>query len=95
MTTFLAISVGEADDKMQADEATKSFEATIHRWNGYISTVLASVPAKSAIDMRWAAVKSVQTLMYNWRSVPGLPDGVLPSYIGYQGGMWSWDSYLL
>ena len=43
--------------------------------------------------MDWAAVKAVVTLMGNWRAVPGLPPGVLPSYVGYEGGFWSWDTY--
>ena len=34
--------------------------------------------------MQWSAVKAVQTLMGNARTVPGLPwTGVLPSYTGY------------
>ena len=29
--------------------------------------------------MQWLAIKALQTLMYNWRVVPGVGQGVLPS----------------
>jgi len=33
------------------------------------------------------------TLMHNWRTVPGIGEGVLPSYNNYDSGFWSWDTY--
>ena len=33
-----------------------------------------------------------ETLINNWRVVPGVGQGVLPSYNGYDSGMWSWDT---
>ena len=65
-------------------------EDAFRRWTGYLESVLAHCDRQ---DMKWAAVKAVMTLMNNWRSVPGLPDGVLPSYNGYESGFWSWDTY--
>lgn len=71
-------------------EANQSFSQALARWEGYLRTVLQRVRDP---QMTWAAVKAVVTLMGNWRSVPGLPPGVLPSYVGYEGGFWSWDTY--
>ena len=64
---------------------------SVGRWKAYLASVL--VPQVHNQGMGWVAVKSVMTLMNNWRSVPGLPDGVLPSYNGYESGFWSWDTY--
>ena len=71
-------------------EANQSFSQALARWEGYLRTVLQRVRDP---QMDWAAVKAVATLMGNWRAVPGLPPGVLPSYVGYEGGFWSWDTY--
>lgn len=96
VVTYVAISsaADSADVTLEVlqsvDTAQKAFKATMDRWNAYLNTVLR---AKLSADMQWVAVKSVQTLIYNWRVVPGLPDGVLPSYNNYEGGMWSWDTY--
>lgn len=79
-----------------ASVAEATFQAATDRWDRYLSAVLppsGQQDGAGAVDMRWAAVKSLQTLLHNWRRVPGLPDGVLPSYTGYQNGFWSWDSY--
>ena len=44
----------------------------------------AESPPTGPTAMQWSAVKSVQTLMGNARTVPGLPwTGVLPSYTGF------------
>ena len=34
-------------------------------------------------DTEWLAVKALMTLMHNWRTVPGIGEGVLPSYNNY------------
>jgi len=79
-----------------AGAARAAFDAAIGRWDGYLSRVLGGETAPAgagALNMSWASVKSVQTLIHNWRFVPGFPDGALPSYVGYDSGFWSWDSY--
>jgi hypothetical protein len=49
-------------------------------------------PGNQNMDMQWLAVKALQTLLNNWRTVPGVGEGVLPSYNNYDSGMWSWDT---
>ncbi|MGH8879258.1 MAG: MGH1-like glycoside hydrolase domain-containing protein, partial [Stackebrandtia sp.] len=67
--------------------------AAKERWNGYLSKALSTV----APDRRKTAVKSVETLVTNWRSPAGKlkSDGITPSisYHWFAGGMWSWDSW--
>ncbi|MDI3408166.1 MGH1-like glycoside hydrolase domain-containing protein [Streptomyces cavernicola] len=63
------------------------------RWRGYVSGVTRDVPA----DRRRTAVKSLQTLVTNWRSAAGRieHDGITPSisYKWFAGGVWSWDTW--
>jgi len=99
-TTFITISSVAGSKSFaagllkQGGAAGKAFENAIRRWDKYLSAVLLRADTDAHdLETRWVAVKSVQTLMYNWRFVPGLPDGVLPSYTGYQNGFWSWDTY--
>lgn len=104
-TTFVAVihtqglSTALARSRLGgAAAAERAFAGAISRWDGYLSTVVVGDSAASTsgirnVDKHWSAVKALQTLLHNWRFVPGLPDGVLPSYEGYQGGFWSWDSY--
>lgn len=65
------------------------------RWNQYLAKYFAKAPALSP-DKKRLAVKSIVTLMTNWRSAfkDLLHDGVFPS-VSYQGfyGVWSWDSW--
>ncbi|MFT3676848.1 MAG: trehalase family glycosidase [Chitinophagaceae bacterium] len=65
------------------------------RWNQYLSKYFSRTPGLSAAKKR-LAVKSIVTLMTNWRSAfkDILHDGVFPS-VSYQGfyGVWSWDSW--
>lgn len=81
--------------KNNGDPATILAQA-IARWNKYLQVVIDKVDTDTIgdVNMQWVAVKAVQTLIYNWRFIPGYPyDGVLPSYTGYSRGMWSWDTY--
>ncbi len=65
------------------------------RWNGYLRNYFAKAPLLSA-ERKRLAVKSMVTLVTNWRSKAKdiLHDGVFPS-VNYQGfyGVWSWDSW--
>jgi putative isomerase len=65
------------------------------RWNQYLAKYFAKAPGLS-VDKKRLAVKSIVTLMTNWRSAfkDILHDGVFPS-VSYQGfyGVWSWDSW--
>jgi putative isomerase len=63
------------------------------RWNGYLAKTLRNGMPESYNGI---AVKSLVTLMANWRSAKGdlLHDGVVPSHaVGYFVGMWAWDSW--
>ncbi|MGW2229868.1 MGH1-like glycoside hydrolase domain-containing protein [Streptomyces formicae] len=63
------------------------------RWRGYVAGVTRGVPA----DRRRTAVKSLETLVTNWRSAAGQlkHDGITPSisYKWFSGGLWSWDTW--
>lgn len=67
------------------------------RWNNYLDSYFNAPGAvlKDSVQRR-IAVKSIVTLMTNWRSKAKdlLHDGVFPS-LNYQGfyGFWSWDSW--
>lgn len=65
------------------------------RWNQYLAKYFSKAPGLSS-DKKRLAVKSIVTLMTNWRSAfkDILHDGVFPS-VSYQGfyGVWSWDSW--
>jgi putative isomerase len=77
------------------------FESLLHanenRWNGYLNSYFNKTDGllKEAVQ-REIAVKSIITLISNWRSKAKdlLHDGVFPS-LNYQGfyGFWSWDSW--
>ena len=77
-----------------ASGAASAYESSVQRWAGYLQRVLLA-PRNQDMDMQWLAVKALQTLLNNWRTVPGVGEGVLPSYNNYDSGMWSWDTYLL
>lgn len=67
------------------------------RWNDYLSKTLTKVSGESIDSIyRQVAVKSLNTLINNWRSAAGelKHDGLFPSY-AYGGfhGFWAWDSW--
>lgn len=63
------------------------------RWDGYVRAVTRSTPE----PYRNLAVKSVETLLTNWRSPAGAlkSDGITPSLTmkWFTGGLWAWDSW--
>lgn len=65
------------------------------RWDGYLQQYFTKAGQLNN-DKKRLAVKSIVTLMTNWRSRSKdiLHDGVFPS-VNYQGfyGVWSWDSW--
>lgn len=65
------------------------------RWNGYLNRYFSNAGTLTQPEKR-LAVKSIVTLITNWRSKSKdlLHDGVFPS-VNYQGfyGVWSWDSW--
>ncbi|MFI0982103.1 MGH1-like glycoside hydrolase domain-containing protein [Streptomyces sp. NPDC021093] len=63
------------------------------RWHRYVDSVTRGVPA----GQRRTAVKSLETLVTNWRGAAGRieHDGITPSlsYKWFTGGVWSWDTW--
>lgn len=74
-----------------SDELQKN----VTRWNGYLQQYFKKASGLNKEKKR-LAVKSMVTLLTNWRSPAKdiLHDGVFPS-VNYQGfyGIWSWDSW--
>ncbi|SHF88182.1 putative isomerase [Mariniphaga anaerophila] len=66
-----------------------------NRWNGYFEKVFSRQSKYLEEDQyRRLAVKTIITLVTNWRSPAGdiLHDGVFPSYVGFNS-FWAWDSW--
>lgn len=72
----------------------KYFVENNKRWQGYIDKTIKIESLNSKYDI--AAVKSVNTLITNWRSPAGAikHDGITPS-VSYKwfNGFWAWDSW--
>lgn len=71
----------------------KYSKLSVQRWNGYLNRCLRN---DMDGDANRIAVKSIVTLISNWRSAKGdlLHDGVIPSHaVGYFVGFWAWDSW--
>ena len=68
-----------------------------YRWNSYIDNALKSNAGwANRKEYQHIAVKSVITLINNWRCAYGdlLHDGLFPSYaVNYFNGFWAWDSW--
>ena len=87
----------DKEEKMQ--NSTYVFESEVRkneqRWNRYLHRYFSQAGKLSHAEKR-LAVKSIVTLLTNWRTASKdlLHDGVFPS-INYQGfyGVWSWDSW--
>ncbi|WP_176214812.1 MGH1-like glycoside hydrolase domain-containing protein [Reichenbachiella faecimaris] len=89
------------EDQIVVDKALANakwaFANNEKRWNGYLNKVLAKTNG-GKIDSTYqiVAVKSLNTLINNWRSAAGelKHDGLFPSY-AYSGfhGFWAWDSW--
>lgn len=68
-------------------------QANHTRWEGYLSRILRKDMPK---EYDRIAVKSVVTLLSNWRTNRGglLHEGIVPSHaVGYFVGFWAWDSW--
>ena len=65
------------------------------RWDAYLNSYFSNAPVMT-LEKQRLAVKSIITLITNWRSAMKdlHHDGVFPS-VNYQGfyGVWSWDSW--
>ncbi len=67
--------------------------ANRQRWEGYLNSVLRD---DMPMEYNRIAVKSIVTLMSNWRTHKGglLHEGVVPSHaVGYFVGFWAWDCW--
>lgn len=79
-------------------KSTELFAANEQRWNRYIKQLLQPNP-QALLDVAnydRLAVKSLITLMHNWRTAAGsiFHQGIVPSYsANYFQGFWAWDSW--
>ncbi|BDD07269.1 MGH1-like glycoside hydrolase domain-containing protein [Aureibacter tunicatorum] len=102
----ITISVVFDDIEKKAEErisdiSLKNAEVALNenekRWNRYVETVVDQPTHwKENNDYRRIAVKSLNTLMNNWRSAAGelKHEGLFPSYgIRHFHGFWAWDSW--
>lgn len=83
--------------QLKTGDFGKLFQANEQRWNKYLNAFFHTSDRVWADTLqRKVAVKSMVTLMTNWRSKAKdlLHDGLFPS-LNYQGfyGFWSWDSW--
>ncbi|MCJ8319639.1 MAG: alpha-glucosidase [Colwellia sp.] len=69
-------------------------ESSKQRWQGYLQNALTGVDANA--NQQKIIVKSIETLIGNWRSAAGsiLHDSVTPSVTArWFNGVWAWDSW--
>ncbi|MFT3792360.1 MAG: trehalase family glycosidase [Rudaea sp.] len=92
-----ALAYDTRNGKEPQVEVAQAWAENRARWSGYLKAVdasrLAGVPDETA---RRVAVKSVLTLLGNWRAARGdlHHDGVVPSYSNPDfNGFWAWDSW--
>lgn len=75
------------------NEPESYLSANNKRWEGYLNKVLRT---DMPHEYNRIAVKSIATLMSNWKTHKGalLHEGVVPSHaVGYFMGFWAWDSW--
>lgn len=97
--TFLQAQTFKFDDEVISIPRDFNFESALldneKRWNRYLDSYF-SESGRLTTEQKQLAVKSIITLISNWRSAAKdiKHDGVFPS-INYQGfyGVWSWDSW--
>lgn len=90
------ISPNEVADKYQKEKRPdRQLRKNQQRWDQYITNVL-SKPGSIGNDVAFKRlkVKSVITLLTNWRSAAGdlKHDGIFPSFSTFDG-FWAWDSW--
>jgi len=78
-------------------EVNNAFLANNNRWTNYLNSALKSTaPWRVEPDYQRVAVKSVMTLINNWKGPRGDLhfSGLFPSYaVWYFNGFWAWDSW--
>ena len=106
LSSSAAISVSSSENQKNTEtkliqkvfsDPEKFRTATINRWNKYITGIFSS---KSNWfenkDYKTIAVKSLITLVNNWKAPLGIlkHEGLFPAYsTGYFNGFWAWDSW--
>jgi putative isomerase len=96
-TLNLAYSYSKKESDRIIVDADHYFSQNKNRWNGYINDVISAPgPWNNSENLQRLSIKSIITLVNNWRSPRGdlHYNGLFPSY-AYQGfhGVWSWDSW--
>ncbi|NGP89072.1 glycoside hydrolase [Aliifodinibius halophilus] len=96
-TTYLSYSYSKEEASAPIADAGDHFSENRSRWNKQINDMLgAPTPWNKDRSLQRLSIKSIMTLINNWRSPRGdlRYNGLFPSY-AYQGfhGIWSWDSW--
>ncbi|MDO4497422.1 MAG: trehalase family glycosidase [Bacteroidales bacterium] len=85
-------AIAQSADKV-LKQPKQHIDAHHERWNGYLRSILRTDTPQ---EFNHVAVKSVVTLISNWRTRRGslLHDGIVPSHaVGYFVGFWAWDCW--
>ena len=85
-------------EKQVFSDINQSYQKNAARWNDYLNKTLKDKQNRFVVgeDLRDTAVKSLLTLVTNWRSAAGdlKHDGIYPSYsVSYFNGFWAWDTW--
>ncbi len=98
--TYVNLSLGSNEPSVPVltpEAIDEKFQANSIRWTKYLNAALGSkAPWREAREYREVAVKSLMTLLNNWRSARGdlHHGGLFPSYaVWYFNGFWAWDSW--
>jgi hypothetical protein len=102
ISVYITITMGRAEAcdaesrRVAAVGPISALTETRARWRRYLDAVLPPTATDDSVlvkNVRWSAVKALMTLINNWRYVPGRGQGIIPSFVKYDEGFWSWDSY--
>jgi putative isomerase len=92
-----ALTYDPHTDKPQTVDTATAWTQNRKRWAGYLASIASSHRDGLSNDIaQHVAVKSIITLLGNWRAARGdlHHDGVIPSYSNPDfNGFWAWDSW--
>ncbi|MFH1852409.1 MAG: trehalase family glycosidase [Candidatus Neomarinimicrobiota bacterium] len=100
LETFVVLSLNGIKEKARVcsqSSVDAAFSANRKRWTHYLNSALVSTASwKDDQAYRQVAVKSLMTLINNWKCARGdlHHGGLFPSYaVWYFNGFWAWDSW--
>lgn len=87
------LTVCKQQSMLLLNDPSSAIQKNTERWNGYLAHVLRP---NMPMTYNRVAVKSIVTLISNWRTRRGgiLHDAIIPSHaVGYFVGCWAWDCW--